>query len=134
MSVLKSVFIGFVFTLLCGCAANPSKKVVVTPGPTDIYKDPMEIEFAYVKFRHVPFESALLALSHEIYVSFPKAPRFNWGAPGSLDPKERDRLSKAVVSIEASHIRLKDILNQMCTQVNWSYKKDTKGYSFFEGS
>ena len=84
---------------------------------------PLDIKFSYVSLRNIRMDEAIMFLSKVIREYPGKIPRFSWsidvGPPSVKPPPYKNPL----VSIEASNVTLRDILNRLCAQAGWTYKE-----------
>ena len=84
---------------------------------------PLDVRFSHVSLRNVRMDDAIMFLSNVIREYPGKIPRFSWsidiGPPAVKPPPHKNPF----VSLEASNVTLRDILNRLCAQAGWTYEE-----------
>ena len=117
--------------VLVGCATHtqtPQASIVATQSP----KNALAVEFDQVHFSHVRMTTALLVLSNVINQAPRGLPTFQWEVSWPNATTERGYLvsSDPEVSLEGKNVSLELILERLCSQAGWSYRKSVKGIEF----
>lgn len=91
----------------------------------------LDVKLSHVELSNVPMTKALLTLSNSIRDSLAyKNMGFSWsidvGSPSLHPPRFKD----PNVSLSASNVTLREVLDEICRQSGWTYRPVRQGHWF----
>lgn len=84
---------------------------------------PLDVRFSHVSLQNIRMDDAIMFLSKVIREYPGKIPRFSWSidvGPPSVKPPP---YKNPFVSIDASNVTLREILDTLCAQAGWTYEE-----------
>jgi hypothetical protein len=124
-TVLTSVCIMF----FASCA-SVSPHVSVATQDAESWIDPLDVKLSQVSLSRVRMSSALVLISNTINSSSQVRSHFVWYGPRFPSLEEAKRIPDPFVTLEASNITLRSVLDTLCSQSGWAYEKGVKGIDF----
>jgi hypothetical protein len=120
----------FATIILFASCANVTPHVSVATQDAESWIDPLDVKLSQVSLSKVRMLRALVLISNAINSSSQVRSHFVWYGPRFTSLEEAKTMPDPFVTLEASNITLRSVLDGLCAQSGWAYEKGVKGIDF----